>query len=283
MPQSSASAGGFTKATAQADAIRTAFEDREFGRAVRLAMEVADGINAEIASFEPWILAKDAATNADSRQRLADICRSSMAGFKALTLFLKPILPKLASDAETYLRSGPLTWGLLSATSNIESFLPAGHEFGAFKPLITRVDAKQLENLFEPATAAASVSAPAQAAPAAAAPVATPSNEITVEDFAKLDLRIAKILAAEAVEGADKLLKLSLDVGEGQRTVFAGIRSAYAPEQLVGRLTVVLANLKPRKMRFGTSEGMVLAAGPGGKDLFILSPDSGAQAGMKVK
>ena len=120
--------------------------------------------------------------------------------------------------------------------------------------------------------------------PPAAAPAAAQANgEVTVDDFAKLDLRIAKILAAEVVEGADKLLKLTLDLGEGQRTVFAGIRSAYAPEQLPGRMTLVLANLKPRKMRFGVSEGMVLAAGPGGKDIFLLAPDSGATPGMKVK
>jgi methionyl-tRNA synthetase len=147
---------------------------------------------------------------------------------------------------------------------------------GSYEHLMTRAESKQLDALLgldEPA-----------AAKAETAPAAAPaSNEATVEDFAKLDLRIAKIVAAEAVDGADKLLKLTLDLGEGQRTVFAGIRSAYAPEQLPGRMTLVLANLKPRKMRFGVSEGMVLAAGPGGKDIFLLTPDTGATPGMKVK
>ena len=140
-----------------------------------------------------------------------------------------------------------------------------------------RVDPRQLEALFESTKEAAAVAAPKAPAESAAA------GEITVEDFGKIDLRVAKIVAAEAVDGADKLLRLTLDLGENQRTVFAGIRSAYAPETLAGRLTVVVANLKPRKMRFGTSEGMVLAAGEGDKEIFLLSPDSGARPGMKVK
>ena len=151
-----------------------------------------------------------------------------------------------------------------------------------YEHLMTRVDPKQLDALFD--TIGESAKPAAAAAPAKAAPKpAEAIGEITVEDFAKIDIRVAKILAAETVEGADKLLKLTLDVGGQQRTVFAGIRSAYAPEQLVGRLTIVLANLKPRKMRFGLSEGMVLAAGPGEKEIFLLSPDSGAVPGMRVK
>ncbi|HWK75816.1 MAG TPA: methionine--tRNA ligase [Povalibacter sp.] len=279
-----AQTAGLNAAIAQSAAIRAAFEEREFGKAIRLIMDVADVVNAEIDTFKPWILAKDAATNADSRLKLADICASAMATFKALTLFLKPILPTLAAQAETYLNSGPLRWNLLAAPLDATLFLPPGHAFGTFKPLITRVDPKQLDALFETVNEAAKANA-AKPAAAAAAPAkleGTPA-EITVDDFARIDIRIAKILAAEAVEGADKLLKLTLDVGEQQRTVFAGIRSAYSPDQLVGRLTLVLANLKPRKMRFGTSEGMVLAAGPGGKEIFLLSPDSGATPGMKVK
>jgi methionyl-tRNA synthetase len=166
-----------------------------------------------------------------------------------------------------------------------------GHTFGTFKPLVTRVELKQLEALLDTPTdtaTQAAAAAPAEKAKskpatAAPAPAAESTGEITVEDFAKIDMRVAKILAAETVEGADKLLKLTLDIGDSQRTVFAGIRSAYQPEQIVGRLTVVLANLKPRKMRFGVSEGMVLAAGPGGGDIFLLSPDAGAAPGMKVK
>jgi methionyl-tRNA synthetase len=161
---------------------------------------------------------------------------------------------------------------------------------GAYEHLLQRVDPKQLVALFDngepevtPSGKATTVASTTPAKSAADNAAATALAEVTVDDFAKLDLRIAKILAAELVEGADKLLKLTLDVGDSQRTVFAGIRSAYTPEQLVGRFTLVLANLKPRKMRFGTSEGMVLAAGPGGKEIFLLSPDAGATAGMKVK
>ncbi len=282
MPALPAQSAGLSAAFEQSNVIRRAFEEREFGKAIRLAMEVADAVNAEIDIYKPWILAKDAASNAVSRDKLAQICASSLATFKALTLFLKPILPALAEQAEAYLNSGPLTWSLFDAGSTPAQLLPVGHVFGTFKPLITRADPKQLDALFDAPAAA-------ETQPAAAQPVVTPASaatapaEITVEDFAKIDLRIAKIIAAEAVEGADKLLKLTLDIGDAQRTVFAGIRSAYTPEQIVGRLTVVLANLKPRKMRFGISEGMVLAAGPGGKDIFLLSPDSGATAGMKVK
>jgi methionyl-tRNA synthetase len=279
-----------TSSLANSAAIQTAFEEREFGKAIRLIMDIADTVNAQIDSYKPWLLSKDAATNPASKQRLAEICAASIAAFKALTLFLKPILPVLAQDAETYLKCEPLTWKQLAPPLNLEQFLPAGHEFGVFKPLVTRVDPKLLDTLFDFGGDAAKAGTPASTPPApAAAPAAVPGKpaeaiaEVTVEDFAKLDIRIAKIIAAETVEGADKLLKLSLDIGDGQRTVFAGIRSAYTPEQLVGRLTLVLANLKPRKMRFGTSEGMVLAAGPGGKDIFLLSPDAGAVAGMKVK
>jgi len=163
----------------------------------------------------------------------------------------------------------------------VRQFLPVGHELGKFKPLITRVDPKQIDALFTPEPT--EVPAPTPTVAAAPAAVSTGTPEITVDDFAKLDIRIAKILSAEAVEGADKLLRVTVDIGDAQRTIFAGIRSAYTPEQLVGRLTLVLANLKPRKMRFGTSAGMVLAAGPGGKDIFLVSPDTGATPGMKVK
>lgn len=258
--------------------IQAAFEEREFGKAIRLTMDIADAVNAQIDAYKPWILSKDAATHAGNKQKLAEICAASIAAFKALTLFLKPILPVLAQEVETYLQCEPLQWRQLALPFDVEKFLPSGHEFGTFKPLVTRVDAKLLDHLFEGIG-----EKPADAPTAVAVKPVETVGEVTVEDFAKLDIRVAKILAAEAVEGADKLLKLSLDVGDGQRTVFAGIRSAYAPEQLVGRLTLVLANLKPRKMRFGTSEGMVLAAGPGGKDIYLLSPDAGATAGMKVK
>jgi methionyl-tRNA synthetase len=277
---------GLGAAALNSAGIRAAFEDREFGKAIRLTMEVADVVNGEIDRYKPWILAKDAATNVQSKQQLGEICASALATFKALTLFLKPILPALAAEAEIYLRCPPLQWADLDQSLRPETLLPAGHEFGTFKPLITRVDPKQLDALFDtikdaaPSQAGSAKSAPI---PAVATEIAAAPAEITVEDFAKVDIRVAKIVNAEHVEGADKLLKLTVDIGDTQRTVFAGIRSAYEPSQLVGRLTIVLANLKPRKMKFGISEGMVLAAGPGGKDIFLLSPDTGAAPGMKVK
>jgi methionyl-tRNA synthetase len=284
--------GWLTQALIRSNDIRIAFNNREFGKAIRLIMEIADMVNGNIAAYEPWVLSKSAATDEESRKKLARICAAAIAAFKALTLFLKPILPKLASDVEAYLRCPPLDWSVMTLPleGDVErggyKFLPTGHQFGTFKHLMTRVEPKQLDALFESAqpTAAAPAPAPAakpQAEPAAAAAAAP--GEITVDDFARMDIRIAKILAAEAVEGADKLVKVTVDVGDAQRTIFAGIKSAYTPEQLVGRLTLVLANLKPRKMRFGTSEGMVLAAGPGGKEIFLLTPDTGAAPGMKVK
>jgi methionyl-tRNA synthetase len=281
----SAQSAGLRAVAEQGPVIRAAFQERELGKAIRLIMDIADCINADIDRYKPWVLARDAAANAASKQQLGEICAASIAAFKALTLFLKPILPALAQEAEAYLRCPPLNWDLLAQPGDVERLLPAGHEFGTFKPLITRVDPKQLDALFETVSEApkaepaklTTASEPAPAAPSAAV------AEVTVDDFARLDIRIARIVTAEAVDGADKLLKLTVDIGDAQRTVFAGIRSAYAPDQLVGRLTLVLANLKPRKMRFGTSEGMVLAAGPGGKDIFLLSPDEGAVPGMKVK
>jgi methionyl-tRNA synthetase len=270
--------------------IRRNYEERELGKAVREIMDLADRMNEAIDREKPWDLAKDPAQS----QRLHEVCSDCLHAFRQLTLYLAPILPRTAERAAAMLGLPlPLHWSQLDD--------PMASSIRPYEHLMQRVDPKQLEALFETdngaAGGAAKESASAAAAPGSAAAPASaaagtkpasdvagpPMSEITIEDFAKLDLRIAKILAAEAVEGADKLLKLTVDVGAGQRTVFAGIRSAYTPEQLVGRLTLVLANLKPRKMRFGTSEGMVLAAGPGGKDIFLLSPDTGAAVGMKVK
>jgi methionyl-tRNA synthetase len=176
-----------------------------------------------------------------------------------------------------------------------DAFFPDGHVINPYSHLMTRVDPKQLDALFDagkgavPAAPAAATAAPAvpaaPAAPAAAAhSPAAPAPRISIDEFLRVDLRVAKVLDAQLITGADKLLKLRLDVGDlGERQIFAGIRSAYAPESLVGRLIVVVANLEPRKMRFGTSEGMMLAAGPGGADIFVLSPDTGAAPGMRVK
>jgi methionyl-tRNA synthetase len=250
--------------------IGSLYVDREFGKAMREIGVLLDRVNQYIDANKPWELAKIES----EQQRLHAVCSTSLNFFWYLTVLLRPVLPETARKVQSLLRltDAQMQWSQHAA-------LPVGHEIGSYEHLMTRAEAKQLDALLgldQPATQHA-------AAAPAAAPATQGNGEVTVEDFAKLDLRIAKIVAAEVVEGADKLLKLTLDLGEGQRTVFAGIRSAYAPEQLPGRMTLVLANLKPRKMRFGVSEGMVLAAGPGGKDIFLLAPDSGATAGMKVK
>ena len=298
---------GLTVAIQHSRAIQTAFQEREFGKAARLIMEVADTINGDIDDFKPWSLAKDASTNTQSREKLAQICASSIAGFKALTLFLKPILPALAAEAEKYLKCEPLGWHDFALPLALEKFLSPGHEFGDFKPLMTRVDPKQLDALFEtekePAKVTSSTPHPGSPSKAGIAPSSQPgplarsagspptgegeiggTPQITIDEFSKIDLRVARITMAEHVEGADKLLKLTLDVGSlGTRQVFAGIKSAYDPATLVGRLTVAVVNLASRKMKFGMSEGMVLAASGDAPGLFLLSPDSGAQPGMRVK
>ncbi|MEQ1579463.1 MAG: methionine--tRNA ligase [Steroidobacteraceae bacterium] len=251
------------------------YESRDFAAAIREIMALADRANRYVDDNKPWVLAKDPARLTEVQA----VCTQSLNLFRLLAIYLQPVLPVLVAQVETFFQVKPFTWA--------DAAKPLlGTTIKEYAPLATRVDPKVMDSLFglpaepAPAAPAAPVAAPAPAATKAAEPAAA---EITVEDFAKIDLRIARITRAETVEGADKLLQLTLDLGDGTRNVFAGIRSAYAPEALVGRLTVVVANLKPRKMRFGTSEGMVLAAGPGGQDIFLLSPDEGAQPGMKVK
>lgn len=257
------------------------YEGREFGKAMREIGSLLDRVNQYIDSAKPWELAKVAG----EEQRLHQVCSTALNFFWYLTVLLAPVLPETARKVQGFLRlsDDQMRWGQ-------HQWLPEGHEIGAYEHLLQRVDPKQLLALFDtgepevkPVAKATTVASTTPAKVETKAAVDEPVAEIGIEEFAKIDLRIAKVLAAEAVEGSDKLLKLTLDVGDSQRTVFSGIRSAYEPDQLVGRLTLVLVNLKPRKMRFGTSEGMVLAAGPGGKDIFLLSPDSGAIAGMKVK
>jgi methionyl-tRNA synthetase len=254
------------------------YEERELGKAVREIGVLLDRVNQYIDAAKPWELAKQPG----QEERLHQVCSTGIQLFWYLTVLLAPILPATAKRVQAFLNLSDEQMQWDQRTS-----LPVGHRIGAYEHLMTRVETAQLDALFDAgkdpakAPAIAKTSAAPAASPAPAG--AEPSAEVTIEDFARLDLRIAKIVAADTVEGADKLLRVTLDVGDGHRTVFAGIRSAYSPEQLVGRLTLVLANLKPRKMRFGTSEGMVLAAGPGGKEIFLLSPDSGAAPGMKVK
>ncbi len=252
------------------------YETRDFAAAIREIMALADRANRYVDDNKPWLLAKDPARLADVQA----VCTQSLNLFRLLAIYLQPVLPVMVAQVETFFQAKPFVWS--------DAAHPLlGTRINEYAPLATRVDPKVMDALFGlPAEVAPPAPAPPAAPVAVAAPVkpAEPgAAEITVEEFAKIDLRIARIAKAATVEGADKLLQLTLDLGDGERTVFAGIRSAYAPEALVGRLTVVVANLKPRKMRFGTSEGMVLAAGPGGQDIFLLSPDTGAQPGMKVK
>jgi methionyl-tRNA synthetase len=267
---------------AAADSLAEAYEGRDFARVVREVMLLADRANLYIDQRKPWLMAKDPARAAE----VQGVCTQGLNLFRLLVLYLKPIVPQLAAGAERFLGLADQRWG--DGTTPL-----LDHVIGPYEPLATRVDPATTRTLLAaaseslkptgvPTAAAASTPAAATAAPAPATQTEA-TSPISIDDFARIDLRIARIVEAAPVEGADKLLKLVVDVGGERRNVFAGIRQAYAPEQLVGRLTVVVANLAPRKMRFGTSEGMVLAAGPGGSDIFLLSPDSGAEPGMKVK
>ncbi len=247
------------------DSIAAHFEGREYGRAMREIMALADRANQYIDQNKPWVIAKQP----DSDARLQGVCSQGLNLFRVLMTYLKPVLPVMAGKAEAFLRCGPLTWDGRAAPLT-------DHRIERFQPLMTRVDPKQVAAMVEASRESAE---PAQPAPAANEPIAP---EIQYGDFAKLDLRVARIAKAEQVDGADKLLRLTLDLGDERRNVFAGIKTAYQPQQLEGRLTVMVANLAPRKMRFGVSEGMVLDAGPGGRELWLLQPDDGAQPGMRV-
>jgi methionyl-tRNA synthetase len=256
--------------------IATSYEKRQYSQAMRQIMALADRANQYIDEKKPWALAKEVG----KEQEVHDICTMGINLFKILVTYLKPVLPKLAADAEAFLRINPLTW-------NNYAVALQNHSIAPFTPLMTRVEQDKIDAMLQDASETTKGAKPA-AKPAGAKveshkPHEAIADTITIDDFAKVDLRIARIVKAEHVEGAEKLLQLTLDIGGETRNVFAGIKSAYSPEQLEGRLTVMVANLAPRKMRFGVSEGMVLAAGPGGKDLFILNPDEGAEPGMRVK
>lgn len=255
------------------DSIASRYENREYSQGMREIMALADIANQYIDEKKPWVIAKEEGKD----EELHHICSTGINLFRALMIYLKPVLPVLAGKAESFLNAGELKWSDLSTPL-------LAHEVNKFKPLMTRVEQKDIDAMTE-ATKQDAALAAAAAAPVVTGPLAdTPiGDEISFEDFAKIDLRIARITKAEHVKGADKLLQLTLDLGGETRNVFAGIKSAYQPEDLEGKLTVMVANLAPRKMRFGMSEGMVLAAGPGGSDLFILNPDDGAEPGMKVK
>jgi methionyl-tRNA synthetase len=290
--------------------VREAYEAREFGRAVRLIMSFADRVNQYFDHHKPWELAKDAR----QRDLLHIVVSECIAAFQSMTILLKPMLPELARRAEEFLQApaSGLAW---------EHFGQRPAAVAAYKHLMSRVEERQLDALFEvpsevspaasaatgpararsgPAAAAGGTPAPAASAKATTAGATTPvlnaksppesaaAGTIGIEEFSRLDLRVARIVKAEHVEGAEKLLRLTLDIGSERRTVFAGIKGAYDPARLEGRLTVMVANLAPRKMKFGVSEGMVLAASwdataGGAPGIFLLAPDEGAEPGMRVK
>ena len=257
-----------------ADPIAARYENREFSQAMRDIMTLADMANQFIDEHKPWVLIKDE----ERLDEVQQVCTAGINAFRSLCIYLKPVLPQLVKEAETFLNVDELVWADLQ-----EPLLD--HTINKFKPLMTRIEKESIDAMIEdsktslePETATGAKLDPDS--PLAQDPIA---EEISIDDFAKLDLRVARIIEAKHVEKADKLLELTLDLGGETRTVFAGIKSAYQPEDLEGKLTVMVANLAARKMRFGLSEGMVLAAGPGGSDLFVLNPDDGAKPGMRVK
>ena len=263
------------------DGIAELYEAREFSKAIREIIALADRANQYIDGKKPWILAKQEGAEAEVHA----VCSTAINLFRVLMVYLKPVLPAMAEKSEAFLLAS-LDWD-----QRLQPLL--GHRIAKFKPLMTRIETKQVE-----AVVAASKEDQAQAETAKSPTPAETSkpgtskpgtskpetNIIEYDDFARVELRIAEITAAEPVAGADKLLQLTLNLGDSQRQVFAGIKEAYPdPTSLVGKLTVCVANLAPRKMRFGVSEGMVLAAGPGGSDIYLLEPHPGATAGMLVK
>jgi methionyl-tRNA synthetase len=267
-----------------AGVIAESYANRDFSRALREIMRLVDLANADIAVAAPW--AKIKQDDADSQLEVHLDCSSALEMFRLLTIYLKPILPAIASKIEEFLNVPALGW------NDVQTSLQTGHVINTYQHLITRLESKQIEAMVEAnkesLQAAVPAATEAKTTAKAEAKVETKAAEegayISIDDFAKVDLRIAKIVSAERVEGAEKLLKLQLDIGEEKpRQVFAGIKAAYDPATLVGRLTVMVANLAPRKMKFGMSEGMVLAASDERGGPYILSPDSGAQAGMRVK
>ncbi|BCV66421.1 methionine--tRNA ligase [Shewanella algae] len=255
---------------AKQELIAELYEGREYGKAMREIMALADVANAYVADEAPWQLVKNEETLARAHQ----VCSVALNLFRILVTYLKPVLPRLAADVEAFLKL-ELSWSGLAMDM-------AGHQINPFKPMMQRIELDKVSAMVEASKESlqATEDTPKASGPLADDPI---SPTIEFDDFAKLDLRIALIKKAEHVPEANKLLKLQLDLGGETRQVFAGIKSAYAPEDLEGKLTVMVANLAPRKMRFGLSEGMVLAAGPGGKDLWILEPHEGAQPGMRVK
>ena len=273
----------FDKFRKTANFISEAYKERDYGKAIRQIMELADIANRYVNEQAPWVIAKD-----ETRiEELHQICTAALELFRILTIYLKPVLPRLALDIEIFLNIEPLSF------ADVEHPI-VKHQINPYKYLMTRLEPKLIESMVAANTESLQPAVESRQRHAehqqhtAAKEVAQVEKDfepfISIDEFAKIDLRVAKIVNAEHVEGAEKLLKLTLDIGEEKpRTVFAGIKSAYDPEKLKGRMTVMIANLAPRKMKFGLSEGMVLAASGEMPGLFILSPDEGAQPGMRVK
>ena len=257
---------------AQSQTIAECYEKREYSKAMRHIMALAAKANQYIDEQAPWVSIKDPQLFEQTHQ----VCSLGINLFRILMIYLQPVLPKMAEQTQQYLNDS-FNWA--AAQSHLSN-----HAINKYQALISRVDSKKIEQMIE--ASKQSLQPTNQAAPQEDSDSALAKepicDTINYDDFAKVDLRVAKIINAEHVEGADKLLKLTLDLGGEQRQVFAGIKSAYQPQDLIGKLTVMVANLAPRKMRFGLSEGMVLAAGPGGKDIFVLNPDEGAKPGMRV-
>ena len=251
--------------------LKQLYENRKYSEAMRNIMALADTANQVIDQYKPWERIKDDTNKNEVHQ----VCSFGLNMFRLLIGYLKPVLPELAEKSEAFLNC-EITWNDLAS----RQALPAGHKINKFKPLITRIEKQAIDDMVEESKQ----EAPSQTEPKASDPI---SDEITFDDFAKLDLRVARIVKAQHVQGADKLLQLTLDLGEPtggvQKNVFAGIKSAYKPEDLEGKLVVMVANLAARKMRFGLSEGMVLAASGSDSGLFVIHPDDGASAGMRVK
>ncbi|MCY1226387.1 Methionine--tRNA ligase [compost metagenome] len=261
----------FADFAAAVPSITEAFESRDFARAMREIMALADRANAWIADKAPWALAKQEGKQAEVQA----VCAVGVNLFRQLVIFLKPVLPQLAAAAEQFLNVGPLSW-------DDHKVLLADHQLNTFSPLMTRIEPAKIEAMIAASKEdLAAASSPKGNGELEKDPLAA---EISFDTFAAVDLRIALIEKAEFVEGADKLLRLTLDIGDAKRNVFSGIKSAYPdPSKLEGRLTLYVANLAARKMKFGVSEGMVLAAGPGGEEIYLLSPDSGAKPGQRVR
>ncbi|MEM7145000.1 MAG: methionine--tRNA ligase [Verrucomicrobiota bacterium] len=268
--------GLFKEAAGLGDTIAAAYEAGDFNKAMRHIIDIADKANPYVESNAPWELRKDP----DKAQQLQDVCTVALNIFRQLAVYLAPVLPNLAKKASELLNDPITSWN--------QSQTPlTGTPVAKFKHMLQRAEPKQLEAMIEDSKEEAAAAASTAPSPfndpgdaLAAEPIA---DQITIDDFAKVDLRVARVIAADEVPDARKLIKLTLGLGGDEtRQVFAGIKAAYEPEQLVGRLVVLVANLAPREMKFGTSEGMVIASGPGGKEVFLLSPDDGAQPGQRV-